>query len=373
MSTRLTLLQYNVNKSRDKVLIGLLEDPKIARIDILAIQEPWRNPDNQEGYNPRNSPFYLIETTSERTRTAIYVNKRILKSQISEIYKEKDLISLKISTIREDIYIHNLYIEPLSHSIKDIPPILSTLKGLLEKNKGSHIILGDFNLHYPLWNSSTYDKHHYIADNLLDIVSEIGASLHTPKGLATRNCQRGTHHEKTTIDLLFSNLEGIESIPRISEDLEQGSDHLPIETVFRIGESRENPSPRITKRLWNRLDREVFLSIFDRETSYLPTLPLVSRESIDYYIDLLTKAIEKAIDKAVPLVRESLYKKGFWTPECRDEVLYTRQLRRLYTQYPSIEHWELFRRQRNRKGKTLARAKRAFFRKRIEELSTLEP
>jgi len=117
-----------------------------------------------------------------------------------------------MSTIKEDIYIHNLYIEPLSHSTKDLPPILATLRELL-KNKGGHIILGDFNLHHPLWNSPTYEKHHYIADDLIDIVSEIGAGLWTPKGLATRDCQRGIHHEKTTIDLLFSNLENIETIP----------------------------------------------------------------------------------------------------------------------------------------------------------------
>src|SRR5215475_11120892 len=247
MSTKLTLLQYNVNKSRDKVLIGLLEDRQIARFDILAIQEPWRNRVNNKGYNPSNSPFYLIETISEKTRTAIYVNKRIQKSQISEIYKDTDLISLRMSTTKEDIYIHNLYIEPLPHSTKDLPSILSILRELIKK-KGRHIILGDFNLHHPLWNSPTYDKHHYIADDLLDIVTEIGASLYTPKGLATRNCQRGIHHEKTTIDLLFSNLE-IESIPRINEDLEQGSDHRPIETTFLIGGNQDTPPPNTTKRL----------------------------------------------------------------------------------------------------------------------------
>ena len=51
--------------------------------------------------------------------------------------------------------------------------------------------------------------------------------------------------------------------------------------------------------------------MFDRETSYLPNLSLNSRESIDYYIDLLIKAIEKAIDIAVPLKRGSPYDKGF--------------------------------------------------------------
>src|ERR1700754_513668 len=181
---------------------------------------------------------------------------------------------------------------------------LYNLKRLLE-NKGGHIILGDFNLHHPLWNSPTYDKHHYIADELLDIVSVIGAILYTPKGLATRNCQRGIHHEKTTIDLLFSNLENIKALPYIREDLEQSSDHLPIETTFIIGENPEI-SPRTTKKLWNRLDSEVFLSIFDRETSYLPSLSLDSRESIDHYIDLLIRAIDMAIDIAVPSKRGSV-------------------------------------------------------------------
>ena len=54
-----------------------------------------------------------------------------------------------MSTTKEDIYIHNLYIEPKPHSTKDIPPILYNLKKLLE-NKGGHIILGDLNLYHPL-------------------------------------------------------------------------------------------------------------------------------------------------------------------------------------------------------------------------------
>ena len=91
-----------------------------------------------------------------------------------------------MSTTKEDIYIHNIYIEPTTYSTKEIPPILYSLKRLLE-NKGGHIILGDFNLHHPLWNSPTYDKHHYIADELLDIVSEIGATLYILKGLAIRD------------------------------------------------------------------------------------------------------------------------------------------------------------------------------------------
>ena len=117
----------------------------------------------------------------------MYVNKRIPRSRISEIYKDTNLISLRMSTTKEDIYIYNLYIEPLSYSAKDLPSILSTLRELLKK-KGGHIILGDFNLYHLLWNSPTYNKHHYIADDLLNIASEIDAILYTLKGLAIKNC-----------------------------------------------------------------------------------------------------------------------------------------------------------------------------------------
>ena len=58
--TKLSLLQYNVNKSRDKVLILLLGDLRIARFDILTIQELQKNRYNNEGYNSSNSPFYFI-------------------------------------------------------------------------------------------------------------------------------------------------------------------------------------------------------------------------------------------------------------------------------------------------------------------------
>jgi hypothetical protein len=34
------ILQYNVNKSRNKVLAGLMKDPKRKDFDIIAIQEP---------------------------------------------------------------------------------------------------------------------------------------------------------------------------------------------------------------------------------------------------------------------------------------------------------------------------------------------
>ena len=95
---KLALLQYNVNKSRKKVIIGLLQDLRTAKYNILAIQEPWRNRTSNEGYNPRSSPFHLLQKPSETTKTAIYINKRIPLRAWDEIYKDKNLITIRLRT-----------------------------------------------------------------------------------------------------------------------------------------------------------------------------------------------------------------------------------------------------------------------------------
>jgi exonuclease III len=71
------ILQYNVNKSRNKVLAGLMENLKRKNFDIIAIQEPWRNTYNYATYNPRTSDFHLVNKKQAESRVSIYVNKEI--------------------------------------------------------------------------------------------------------------------------------------------------------------------------------------------------------------------------------------------------------------------------------------------------------
>ena len=103
----------------------------------------------------------------------------------------------------------------------------------------------------------------------------------------------------------------IEAIPRVNKDLEHGSDHLPIETTLRIRGLVSSHSLKPSKRLWNSLDSEIFLSTFNREASCLDTLPLDTRDLIDHYIDLFREAIRRAIELAVPFKRGSFFDKGF--------------------------------------------------------------
>jgi len=263
-----------------------------------------------------------------------------------------------------------MYIPPSRHANQQIPPPLERLQGLLV-HQGNHIVLGDFNLHHPLWNSPSYHYTHYVANDLLSIVGDIGARLLTPPGLATRNCQRGPHHEQTTIDLIFSTIEATEYC-RIAEGLEQGSDHLPIETILLLPDKviEQQQQPRL---LWKDLDLDIFLSILDKETLGLEKRALKTRDAINIYVTTLSNGIQQAIKASVPQKKGSIYDKGFWTLECLIAVKTTRYFRRLYTRQPSLEAWNLFTRQRNSKGKILAKAKRDFYRRQVQEITTSQP
>ena len=84
------ILQYNVNKSRNKVLAGLLADPRVNEFDIIAVQEPWRNTYDSTTYNPRDSGFHLIDIKDRDSRVSTYINKRISTDCWSEISHSLD-------------------------------------------------------------------------------------------------------------------------------------------------------------------------------------------------------------------------------------------------------------------------------------------
>src|ERR1700749_4554005 len=76
----LNTLQYNVRKSKDTVMASLLRDKRVLELDILAIQEPWRNPDSETPHHPAKERFQLCYPASGRdepARVCFFINKRL--------------------------------------------------------------------------------------------------------------------------------------------------------------------------------------------------------------------------------------------------------------------------------------------------------
>ena len=139
-------------------MVPLLESKEIQEIDILAIQEPWFNPQNKSTYNPSSSQFHLFHRGEEGTRVCWYVNKRVDIDSWEAEYAGGDCCSLKLTLkngrgrngAQEEVWIHNIYNpSPRSTRSTDSPSTLPQIRAALQKPR-EHILLGDFNLHHPL-------------------------------------------------------------------------------------------------------------------------------------------------------------------------------------------------------------------------------
>jgi len=349
-------------------LIGLLEDPRVALYDVIAVQEPWRNSHDSAMYNPRNSPFYLVDAKKAGSRVSTYVNKKIPLSSWQETFHSDDLHSVTLRI--EDgiqgsriINIHNMYNPPpRSHNENED---LGTLVYLPQATRmpGEHIILGDFNLHHPLWAGPSYPHQHILADNLLEQMRNAGAQLALPQGTITRDIRKNNSTERTTIDLIFATEALQDSILScdVAHGLEQSSDHLPISTEFEW-DNAPIPQAKRQRRAWKKLDETKFMNSFSESAETLTALPLTTHEDTNNYAEALTHAINVAIEASTPWSRLSEHSKSFWTPECEQAVKTTRHLRRVYTRERTEEAWEAYTKEKNRKGKVLAKARRTDFR-----------
>jgi hypothetical protein len=146
----LSILQYNVNNSRSKVMIPLFESEGITNFDVLVIQEPWRNLYQPTTNNRLNQHFALYYMDCINTRVCFFVNKRVALASYTIIHKTKDLSTLSIR-IQEDrlINIHNIYNPCKNSNESNNLQLLRT--ALTEDVDGEHIVTGDFNLHHPNW------------------------------------------------------------------------------------------------------------------------------------------------------------------------------------------------------------------------------
>jgi hypothetical protein len=74
----------------------LLRDPAVLELDIIAIQEPWRNPHQNTTHNPAADHFRLVYMDSQNTRTCFFVNKKISTAASTARIHSPDVCSLRI-------------------------------------------------------------------------------------------------------------------------------------------------------------------------------------------------------------------------------------------------------------------------------------
>ncbi|KAH9221945.1 hypothetical protein DL95DRAFT_509971 [Leptodontidium sp. 2 PMI_412] len=131
---------------------GQLKDERITEFDIIAIQELWKNDTLNTTHHPCSQHFDLLYCDSPDTRTCTFISKRISNAKWTAVAHSLDLntVTIEYGNSREEevVYIHNIYNLPINTGESTIPLLRDILRQLVEDY---YIVVGDFNLHYPLW------------------------------------------------------------------------------------------------------------------------------------------------------------------------------------------------------------------------------
>jgi exonuclease III len=176
--------------------------------------------------------------TDQAPRMAIYVNNNALSSAA---FTQLCIPLLDITTITitpnnendKPILLINIYKPSDKNTICPLRQYITQHIHLTDF--ANILIMGDFNLHHPLWNPQNYAKHDNEADELVDMMSDLHLRLLIPSGTIIRTPINTT--VGTTIDLVWGN-ENVEDTllkcHTISRTHDHRSDHLPIETVLEL-------------------------------------------------------------------------------------------------------------------------------------------
>ena len=360
----MNILQYNVQKSRDVVLASLFRDPDTANYDVLVIQEPWRNPYIATSYHPLKDTFYLAYPDDKAARVCFYINRRIDPSTWTISYSTKDIMILQIDNISfgNKVHIVNVYNEVGTHTLTKLRDAIDRLD-----QQDEVLMLGDFNLHHPLWTSI----HHLAASGataaqaLLTVMQDFHFQLLTIPGAPTHRWADG----ESTIDLTFAT-EGLTSrmlYCKIDSGRDCDSDHLPITTAFAWEWTATVP---IHKRQWARMDVPILQQTLKKRLPEVPTATaLDGKYSIDQYVEAIVNALQAGIEASTPWSNPSPRSVPGFDRECKDICREVQKLRRLWQKTRLEDDYEAYRRARNRKGRSVKRILRDNHRQRVTEAS----
>ena len=191
MSDTLRILQYNVQKEKNGTMAPLLCSDVGNMVDIITIQELWKNSHHLSTYNLHDSSFHLAFAPIEHTWVCFFINKRI-DPDTWEIdnHNNPDIATLTIrthcSSAPIQLQIHNVYsTSPTHQSSMDILTIETLASQLQAIQDDTYIVVGDFNLHHPSWGGAHYLTQHRVADHLIEVVEAVDLDLALPPGTTT--------------------------------------------------------------------------------------------------------------------------------------------------------------------------------------------
>ena len=315
MVNKLKILQLNVGK-KEPVQHSLLNDIDLREHSVLAIQEPTvTTKDNILLTTPMDHREWAKITPTEQRqgrwafRSMLWINSKLDAEQIP--VASPDITAALVTLPTRRILIASVYIA--SNDQESRTSTFAHLRRLHNQTyTGSRvdtIFLGDFNLHDQLWGGDDIpDSVQGEADELIELMGEIGLSSLLPRGTTTWQGRGRNQGQTSTIDLVLASAE-------LADDLltcgitatDHGSDHRAIEATFDIETPVREARPRLL------LKNAPWKEIRARVATTLQRVPVGG--PVQWQTDRLMGAVTEAVHALTPKAKPQAYAKRWWTTD----------------------------------------------------------
>jgi len=154
---KIRIWQQNINRLQ----MGqqeLLNTVSSKTIDIVAIQEPWKNSINS--YSTASSAWRSVYpsthlTNPEDTWAFMLISASLSTNNWSTLnFDSPDITAIQITTSDRTIWVFNIYVDCLHDRALDALHLgIRTVQRTLQGKKADMIWLGDFNRYHLLWDN----------------------------------------------------------------------------------------------------------------------------------------------------------------------------------------------------------------------------
>ena len=325
---------------------------------ILALQslntEPGKLPKLNNYFFP---PLFTISKNNGKVQTALYIRDDL------EFYKISPFQNLENS---EDHFGTSASVKINKNTILNVISVYypngtnndntDWIKSTILSEK-KWIILGDFNEHDPLWDSScskTSSKRFLenITDSKLALLND---------GRITR-IPDVSSHRPSAIDISLASPDLAMNIDWSTEDDNLGSDHLPVILKFNSVNTENcfDKEDIITKFNYKLANWDLFCSKL-----MIYNIEHIKHDDVDVFYDNITKAIITAASESIPISKRK--KKGkyagniWWTEDCKISVLNKKEKFKLWLKNKTEENFIQMKKAKIQCNKVIAKAKKDYW------------
>lgn len=358
----------------------MLSTTSPAKMDILALQEPWKNAVNfystaTPGWTSVYPSTHAVRPAE--TRSLLLIASAISTNCWSEIQVDSpDITAVNFTTERGNIWIFNVYLD--GDSDEALGPLKSAIRQLKSENPSGTpqmIWAGDFNRHHPAWDAP--ENHHLFsrrnldaAERLIAVTEQHNMVISLPPGTPTL-CALSTGN-LTRPDQVFVSANMEDAIIKCATQPDRQPtkvDHYPILTELDTTVSRTSSLPR---RDFRKVDWEKFNEVLQTELVKSPApIWIENAGELDQVHGKLSLAMLTAIEQCVPEIRPTPYRKRWWSEELTVMWKEKRRIQRRAASYRSrgIKHEciEIARRVRNELGRAIEKAKKDHWEQFLDE------